>query len=120
MERVDYNAWRLTSLSTLPAWALALAALGIAGAIWLGFRGIRAEPSVRRRRILLSLRVLAGALLFALLLEPGIELRAESRVRARIAVLLDSSKSMRFPASPEGATRAEEMLRWLKTRLPDL
>jgi len=41
---------------------------------------------------------------------PGVELRAESRVRARIAVLLDTSRSMRFPAAPGGPSRAEAML----------
>ncbi|MFL5398696.1 MAG: glutamine amidotransferase [Myxococcales bacterium] len=120
MEHVDYNAWRITSLSTLPAWALAAAAAGIAAALWLSFRGIKSEPSKLRRSVLVGLRVLAGALLFALLLEPGIELRAETRVRARVAVLLDTSRSMRFPASTEGTTRAEEMLRWLKAHLGEL
>src|SRR3989440_1706445 len=71
MERVDYNAWRITSLSTLPGWALALAALGIAVAVWFSFRGIRSEPSRLRRSVLVGLRVLAGVLLFVLLLEPG-------------------------------------------------
>jgi len=120
MPQVDYNAWRITSLSTLPGWALALAALGIAAAVWLSFRGIRSEPSRLRRSVLIGLRVLAGALLLALLLEPGIELRAETRVRARVALLLDTSRSMRFPASTEGTTRAEEMLRWLKSHLGEL
>ena len=77
MNQVDYNAWRITSLSTLPGWALALAALGIVGAVWLSFGGIRSEPSRTRRSVLVGLRILAGALLFTLLLEPGIELRAE-------------------------------------------
>jgi len=120
VNQVGYNAWRITSLSTLPGWALALAALGIVAAVWLGFGGIRSEPSRVRRSVLVGLRVLAGALLFTLLLEPGIELRAETRVRARIALLLDTSRSMRFPASTEGTTRSEEMLRWLKSHLGEL
>ena len=120
MDGTSYNAWRLTSLSTLPGWVLVLACAVLCAAIWLSFRGIRAEPSARRRRILIGLRIAAGALLLVLLLEPGVELRAESRVRARIAVLLDTSRSMRFPAAPGGPSRAEVMLGWLKSRLPDL
>ena len=41
-------------------------------------------------------------------------------MRARIALLLDTSRSMRFPAAPGGPSRAEQMLGWLKSRLPDL
>src|SRR5437763_485446 len=120
MDGTSYNAWRLTSLSTLPGWAIGIAFALLCGAVWLSFRGIRAEPSPLRRRMLLALRATAGLLLLILLLEPGLELRAESRVRARIALLLDTSRSMRFPASPNGASRAEAMLAWLKSRLPDL
>src|SRR3989442_4444565 len=120
MDGTSYNAWRLTSLSALPGWVLLLACAALCAAIWLSFRGIRAEPSALRRRILVGLRVAAGALLVVLLLEPGVELRAESRVRARIALLLDTSRSMRFPAAPGGPSRAEQMLGWLKSRLPDL
>src|SRR5262245_46922327 len=120
MEETRYNAWRITSLSTLPGWVLVLACAVLCAAIWLSFRGIKAEPSTLRRRILLGLRLAAGALLLVLLLEPGVELRAESRVRARIALLLDTSRSMRFPAAPGGPSRAEQMLGWLKSRLPDL
>ena len=115
-----YNAWRLTSLSTLPAWALALAACGLAAAVFLSWRGFRSEPRGSRRAALLGWRILAALLLFTLLLEPGLELRAESRVRARIALLLDTSKSMKYPASPGGPSRTEEMLRWLKDKQKEL
>src|SRR5712671_1680183 len=120
MDGTSYNAWRLTSLSTLPGWALVLACAILGAAIWLSFRGIRGEPSALRRRVLIGLRATAALLLFVLLLEPGVELRAESRVRARIALLLDTSRSMRFPAAPNGPSRSEAMLGWLKSRLPDL
>src|SRR3954466_574341 len=82
-----YNAWRITSLSTLPAWVLALAMAGLLAAVWLSFRGFRSEPAGIRRVALLGFRVLAALLVLALLLEPGLELRSESRVRARIALL---------------------------------
>jgi uncharacterized membrane protein len=69
---------------------------------------------------LLGFRILAALLVLVLLLEPGIELRAESRVRARIALLLDTSRSMRFPASPAGPSRAEELVKWVQGHTADL
>src|SRR3989440_281474 len=72
-----YNAWRITSLSTLPSWVLALAVTALAAAVWLSFRGFRTEPAGRRRAALLAFRLMAALLVLVLLLEPGIELRAE-------------------------------------------
>ena len=115
-----YNAWRVTSLSTLPWWALGLAFAGLGAAVWLSFSGVRSEPQRGRRYTLLLFRLLAALLLLVLLLEPGIELRAESRVRARIALLFDTSKSMHFPSSPGGPSRAEEMQRWLQSKEKEL
>ncbi|HEX9576886.1 MAG TPA: glutamine amidotransferase [Myxococcales bacterium] len=115
-----YNAWRVTSLSTLPAWALLLATAGLVAAVWLSFRGFRSEPAGARRVALLGFRTLAALLVLVLLLEPGIELRAESRVRPRIALLLDTSRSMKFPASPAGRSRAEELVRWVQAHKEDL
>src|SRR5438309_7531461 len=116
----QFNAWRLTSLSTLPAWVLLLAVGALCVAVYLSFRGFRTEPTGWRRSALLGFRVLAALLVLILLLEPGIELRAESRVRARVAMLLDTSRSMRFPASPGGPSRAEELARWLQNHRADL
>ena len=120
MNPATYNAWRLTSLSTLPPWALAVVFALLGAAVWLSWRGFRSDPRGPRRFVLLGFRMVAAALVFALILEPGLELRAETRVRARIALLLDTSRSMRYPASPGGPSRAEELLRWLKDRQPDL
>lgn len=99
---------------------MALAVTALAAAVYLSFRGFRSEPAKGRRLALLSFRLLAALLLLVLLLEPGIELRAESRVRARIALLLDTSRSMKFPASPAGPSRAEELARWFTGRQQDL
>jgi uncharacterized membrane protein len=104
----------------LPGWALALAALGLCAAVFFSFRGFRGEPSRGRRAVLLGFRILAALLVLGLILEPGIELRAESRVRARVAVLFDTSKSMKFPASAGGPSRAEEQQRWARDHAADL
>ena len=121
-----YNAWRLTALTSLPAWALVAVGLLLLGALFLTTRGISGEPSRGKRALLTTLRAAACLLVFALVLEPGLELRAETRVRARIALLLDTSKSMRFAAAPaasKGAaplSRTDEMLRWFASQEPEL
>ena len=55
------------------------------------FAGFRTQPAGGRRIALLAFRLMAALLILVLLLEPGIELRAESRVRARVALLFDTS-----------------------------
>ena len=92
----------------------------LAAAVWLSFRGFRTDPAGRRRAALLAFRLMAALLVLVLLLEPGIELRAESRVRARVALLFDTSRSMKFPAAPSGPTRAEELQRWAAQHQADL
>ncbi len=99
---------------------LALAVTALATAVWLSFRGSRTEPAGGRRIALLAFRLAAAFLVLVLLLEPGIELRAESRVRARVALLFDTSRSMKFPAAPAGPTRAEELKRWAVQHQADM
>ncbi len=106
-----FNDWRLTSLTPLPTWALALAALAAIVAVVAAARGLRSEPKRSRKGVLLALRGASALLLIFLILEPGLELLAKSPVRARVALLLDTSRSMRLPASPGGASRAEEAAR---------
>jgi len=99
---------------------LALAVTALATAVWLSFRGFRSDPAGARRVALLGFRLAAALLVLVLLLEPGIELRAESRVRARVALLFDTSRSMKFPAGPSGPSRAEELRRWALQHQSDL
>src|SRR5262249_62022900 len=100
------TTWRLVSLSPLPAWALGiLTALVLAGIV-LAVLGLRREPSTVRGRVLLVLRLLAGAMALFFLLEPGLRQLAQVRVKNRLAVLVDRSASMGFPVRPDGPTRA--------------
>ena len=101
-----YNAWRLTALSPLPRWALALLALCAVAAVALAWRGLRGEPRPRRRAALLALRAASAVLALFLLVEPAVELLQTARVRNRFAVLVDASRSMGFPVEPDGPTRA--------------
>lgn len=106
MEGSAYNAWRLTALTPLPAWALALLGLAAAASVWLAWRGLRGEPRRSRRAILLALRAASALLALFLLAEPAVELLQTARVRNRFAVLVDASRSMAFPVEPDGPTRS--------------
>jgi uncharacterized membrane protein len=101
-----YNAWRLTALSPLPAWGLALLGVAAVAAVVLAWRGLRGEPRPGRRLGLLALRALSAALAVFLLAEPAIELLQTARVRNRFAVLVDASRSMGFPLDGDGPTRS--------------
>jgi hypothetical protein len=108
-----YNDWRLVSLSPFPAWALVAIAVAIAAGVYLSSLALRRETRPSRRWLLLALRAVAALALVALLLEPGQRLMQTTRVKNRVAVLLDRSGSMGFPASPGGETRLEAARRLL-------
>jgi hypothetical protein len=100
------TTWRLVSLSPLPAWALAALTVLVLAGVVLAVLGLRREPSTQRRRLLLMLRLMAGAMALFFLLEPGLRQLAQVRVKNRMAVLVDRSASMGFPVRPEGQSRA--------------
>ncbi len=102
-----FNDWRIVALSPLPTWALILLAVGALVAVFFAWQGLAPEGRSRRRWILVSLRTVGAALAFLLVLEPGIELLATTRVRGRVAVVLDQSRSMALPANAGGPTRAD-------------
>ena len=76
-------------------------------AVALAWRGLRGEPRPGRRATLVALRTASALLAIFLLLEPAIQLLQTARSRLRFAVLVDTSRSMRFPVEPGGASRAE-------------
>src|SRR5688572_8030643 len=104
-----YTTWRWVSLSPLPAWVLAALCVAVVAAAVLASWGVRREPHRRRRAILWTLRGLAALAALFFLLEPGVRELQVARMKSRVAVLVDRSASMAFPASPGGASRAEEV-----------
>jgi hypothetical protein len=51
-----YNDWRLTALTPLPAWAVALLVAAAIAAVALAWRSLRGEARRARRAALLVLR----------------------------------------------------------------
>ncbi|MGB8932570.1 MAG: hypothetical protein WCC48_15105, partial [Anaeromyxobacteraceae bacterium] len=107
MDATVYDDWRLAVLSPLPGWALALVGLAALASIALAWRGLRSEPSRRRRAVLVTLRAVSAGLVLFLLAEPAVQLLQTARVRRRFAVLVDGSRSMAFPIEEGGRSRAD-------------
>lgn len=106
-----YNDWRLISGA---GWSSGVAYVSVALlvlALVLSFWGLR-RLAWSQRGPLLFLRLLAGLLVLFLLFEPAIELRAISRVRSRVAVMIDSSRSMDL--ATQSGTRIGLALKHLK------
>jgi uncharacterized membrane protein len=106
MTGADLTARKLVSLSPLPGWALALLVVAVLLGVLLAAAGLRREPSVGRRLVLLLLRTIAGAAAVFLVIEPGVRTLQVARVKNRMAVLVDRSASMGFPVAPGGGTRS--------------
>jgi len=81
--------------------------LAAVAALLLTWRGLRDEPRAGRRAALLALRAASALLALFLLLEPAVQLLQTARSRLRFAVLVDASRSMRFPVEPGGLSRGE-------------
>lgn len=120
MNSAPFNAWKLVSLSPLSPWTLAgllaLVAVGVA----LAGLGLRREPALQRRMVLWALRLGAGLAAAFFLFEPGIRNLQVARVKNRIAVLVDRSASMAFPAEPGGGSRSTRVAEYLESVQADL
>jgi uncharacterized membrane protein len=115
MNSTPFNAWKLVSLSPLSSWTLvALGVLLVAGVL-LAAVGLRRETDLRRRIVLWTLRIGAGVAAAFFLLEPGVRNLQVAHVKNRIAVLVDRSASMNFPASPGGKSRLLEVADYLES-----
>ncbi|HSN92023.1 MAG TPA: glutamine amidotransferase, partial [Anaeromyxobacteraceae bacterium] len=120
MDAAAYNDWRLALLSPLPTWGLAAAAAAALASAVLAWRGLRAEARRARRATLLALRIASALLALFLVAEPGVQLLQTARVRNRLAVLVDASRSMAFPVEPGGPARTEAAAAFLSAHRADL
>ncbi|BDG08137.1 glutamine amidotransferase [Anaeromyxobacter paludicola] len=115
-----YNAWRLTLLSPFPRWALALFAAAAVLAVALAWRGLRSEARPGRRALLVALRAASALLALFLLAEPAVQLLQTARVKNRLAILVDTSRSMAFPVEPGGESRAAAAAAFVRAHRADL
>jgi len=109
----SYNAWRIAFLSPWPRPVLLLLALAAVAAVALAWRGLRGEPRAGRRVVLVALRSASAVAALFLLLEPAVQLLQTARVKNRLAVLVDRSRSMNFPVEPGGEPRTRAVDRFL-------
>ncbi len=99
-----YNDWQIVMTTSLPQWAQ----LGLLAAVALALVGTYfglARTSRGTRATLYVLRILIAVWMLVLLMQPAVELRAVSRVRTRVALMVDSSRSMGLPT--DKGSRAE-------------
>jgi len=115
-----YNDWRLAFLAPWPRPVLALLALAALAAVVLAWLGLRGEARAGRRAALIALRCVAALAALFLALEPALQLLQTARVKNRLAVLVDRSRSMNFPVEPGGEPRAEAVGRFLVDSKADL
>lgn len=99
-----------------PVWSfpwLALAAFAVAVAIvWSLHRGVRSRG---RALFLGTLRLIALALLVAMLAQPQLRREEITTLRPQLAVLADNTKSMTERVDPAQPTRAQRAAEWMKT-----
>ncbi|MHB1843896.1 MAG: glutamine amidotransferase [Deltaproteobacteria bacterium] len=120
----SYDSLRLVSLTALPGWAVASLGAAALASVLLAAIGLRRERRPTRRAALLALRSLSALCLALLVLEPGVRLLTTLRVKSRLLVLVDDSRSMGFAAEPVGAgetrSRAQAISAWLSDHADDL
>ncbi|MGM0555407.1 MAG: glutamine amidotransferase [Myxococcota bacterium] len=100
----DYNAGDLLLLGDWsPAWIALLVVLGIA-VMAVSAYDLR-NLGAAKRWTLVALRSVVYALAVVLLLEPAIDLKNISKVKNEVAVIVDTSRSMRLKTADGGETR---------------
>lgn len=94
-------------------WVILLVTLGTLALLVYQFLGLRQRLSVAQAWVLISLRGLVYALLIFFLLSPGLVKDRMTRLRRPLVVLIDTSQSMGFPATPDHGRERKQ----LKSRL---
>lgn len=101
----DFNEWRLTLMAPLGWPGRVLALLAAAFILFFAYRALRGDTR-RRRGLLLGLRAGGLAAILVLVLQPALQLRNVTRLPNHIAVLVDTSESMRVSERGDGESRS--------------
>jgi uncharacterized membrane protein len=112
---------RGVELLTFFGWpVLAVAVLFVISGLVMSLRGLHTFLDRRQRALLSLLRIAAAIAVLAILFEPAIVYKKISRVRSRVAVMMDRSRSMSLPSAPGGTPRFEDAVSWLRGSRPAL
>jgi len=116
-----YNEWRLAMGATSHLGRVGVAFLFVAAGIAIVVSTLSlAEERRGRGALLLSLRVLGVLACLVTALQPTIELRQVTRLPNRVAVLVDTSRSMEVRPPDGGPSRAERAAAMLERAAPRL
>ena len=107
-------------IGNLPGWVIAVAALAVVALLLQQFLSLKRRLAVGPSSFLVLLRTCVYALLIFFLLGPALVENRVTKLRLPLTVLIDTSESMKFPASskasPEEKT-AKSRLELLKGKL---
>ena len=108
------NSVRLLLNPVWPWTWIALTGLAMFGLVlWTYPPRIRHLPPFRRR-VMLALRLLAGAIVLFAMLRPTLQFTKKDEDPAEVYVLADASRSMATPDGPAGVTRRAELVNLFK------
>jgi uncharacterized membrane protein len=110
-----FDRWALhfSGASSTAAW-IAASVFAILFII-LAWRSVRGAPKRIQALSLFTLRVLSAILILGCLFQPAIRLLKTTRVKTRLAILIDTSESMSVPVQEKGDTRIEQVDKFLKS-----
>ena len=115
----DFNDWTVSWLSPWPWPIKALVGLAALGAAAYALWALWDLEKRRRRLVLAGLRLLGVLLLVVVFFEPAFTVRKITRLKNRVVVLVDRSRSMDLPAR-SGHTRLDETQAFLRAARGEL
>jgi uncharacterized membrane protein len=98
-----------------PLWTLLAAAAVLALSFWLSYRSAKGRPSPALRLFLVTLRLLAIIAVVLCLLDPQWVEMIRHQQKSRVAVLVDTSRSMSIRDVP--GTRLDSAKAWIKEKM---
>lgn len=101
----------------IPWWVILLIALVAVGILATQFLSLKQRLSRPRSSFLVLLRGLVFAFLVFLLLSPGLIEKRVTKLRRPLALLIDTSQSMAFPASPDSSQGGSSRMDLVKEKL---
>src|ERR1043166_1385595 len=108
-------------IGNLPGWVIALAALAVVALLVQQFLSLKRRLAVGPSSFLVLLRTCVYALLIFFLLGPALVENRVTKLRQPLTVLIDTSESMKFPASSKATegNSGKSRLDILKAKLLD-